>query len=105
MAIVGQWFSREERGMAMGIYGTALPLATMLAFNILGRVEVSYHWYACFWATFAVNAVALAFFFLLVREKSVEKAEMPFEGLKNAQIWFLAIVAMSFNMATLSFTT
>lgn len=105
LSLIPQWFSKEERGLAMGFMAMGMPTAVAAAFNILGRVEVSYDWRVSLWITFGVSLAVLLAFLFFAREKPGERATLSFSGLRNAQIWVLGLIWAFFNVAVVSFST
>ncbi|MFC1968353.1 nitrate/nitrite transporter [Chloroflexota bacterium] len=106
LSLVTQWFSSKERGLAMGIFAMHMPAAVASAFNILGRVDASYGWLACFWISFVVSIAILLTFLLFAREKPVgAPATLSFRHLRNVRIWVLGLIWTFFGMAISSFAT
>ncbi len=102
-----QWFSGRELGLAMGIWALTMPLATVLSFNLLGRVESVYGWRTAFWIAAILTAVILVLFTILMEEKKTVNAHVALSlgTLKNGPIWVLAFIWGTFNMAVISLTT
>jgi len=108
-ALIGRLFTMEQRGLAMGFFGLNMPLATIISFNLLGRVEFAYGWRSSLWVPLGVSVVAFFVWTFLINEKrtSSEKtlSRHSFTGLRNKQIWILGFIWATFNMAAISFTT
>lgn len=106
--VIAQWFTREELGKAMGIYGINMPLATAVAFPSASISMLAYGWRFPFYISLAVGITAIAVFVVVVREgpfaehKSKASAR---QALGNFEIWKVGIVWLFFNAAALSFTT
>ncbi len=106
--IIAQWFTREELGKAMGIYGINMPLATAVAFPSASVFMLAYGWRFPFYISLAIGITAIAVFVVVVREgpfaehKSKASAR---QALGNLEIWKVGIVWLFFNAAALSFTT
>ena len=100
-----QWFSGKELGLAIGIWAINMPLATVLSFNLLGRVEIVYDWRAGFWIATVLTAVVLLIFIIFTEEKKVARATFSLATLKTVPIWLMAFSWGSFNVAVLSLTT
>jgi NNP family nitrate/nitrite transporter-like MFS transporter len=67
-AIISQWFPPAELGTAMGIYGTGLPIAVVLAFDLLGRLGIAYGWRLPFYLEVVVGIAVLGLFWRFVRD-------------------------------------
>ncbi|WP_455368067.1 MFS transporter [[Eubacterium] cellulosolvens] len=106
-ALIAQLFSIKQRGFAMGVFGLNMPLATIISFNLLGRLESVYDWRSSLWIPLGVSVTAFFFwtFFIKVKRSSSEKIAFKFSGLRNRQIWLLGFIWAGFNMAAISFTT
>lgn len=109
LTLIAQLFPQAQRGLAMGVLGLNMPLATITSFNILGRVELVYGWRYGLWISFAVSVTAFFVWTFFIKEKrtSSEKitSKLSLSGLKNKQIWLIGLIWASFNMAAISFTT
>jgi NNP family nitrate/nitrite transporter-like MFS transporter len=109
VALIPRWFPPEQRGLAMGIFGANMPLATIISFNILGRIGVVSGWRYSLWISLIASVIVLLLWALLVKERRSSVEEMPpklsFSGLRNKQIWLLGLIWGTFNMGVLSFTT
>ncbi|MAF85419.1 MAG: hypothetical protein CL875_02900 [Dehalococcoidales bacterium] len=103
--LIFQWFSGKELGLAMGIWALNMPLATVISFNLLGRVELTYGWRSSFWIATALATVILVLFALLAEDKKVVRTPISLAPLKRVPMWMLAIIWSTFNMAALSLTT
>jgi len=107
-AIIAQWFSREELGKAMGIYGIGMPLAMVVAFPSASASMIAYGWRSPFYISLAVGIAAAAVFVAVVKEgpfvehKGKEGAR---QAMGNFEIWKVGIVWLFFNAAVLSFMT
>jgi len=107
-SMVPLWFPKERGGMAMGIKALDLPIATVLALNLLPYVVAGYGWRTCFAISTALLLAATFAFLLLFREKPNEnekEKESAFSGLRNGQMWLLGLVWGLISTATLSYTT
>ncbi|MFC1954337.1 nitrate/nitrite transporter [Chloroflexota bacterium] len=103
--LIFQWFSGRELNLALGIWAINMPLATVLSFNLLGRVESIYGWRTGFWIATVLTAVILVIFKILIKEKKVDNAAFSLAALKNIPMWILALIWGSFNVAVISLTT
>ncbi len=65
ISLVSQWWPRRERGMAMGIIGTASGGAMLVMWWISGWVGVEFGWRAAFrYPPLIILALGVAFYFL-----------------------------------------
>jgi len=106
--IIAQWFTREELGKAMGIYGINMPFATVIAIPSASVSALAYGWRFPFYIGLAVGVAAAAVFVLVVREgpfaEHKRKASMR-QAIDNFEVWKVGLVWLFFNAAALSFTT
>ncbi len=103
--LIFQWFSGRELSLAMGIWAINMPLATVLSFNLLGRVEIVYGWRVSFWVATVLATVILVIFTIFTEEKKVARVPFSLAALRRTPIWTLAFIWGSFNVAVLSLTT
>ncbi|UCF31358.1 MAG: MFS transporter [bacterium] len=107
--IISQRFLGKELGLAMGIFNTAVPLGTILSFNLLGLTHQVLGMRAVVVITGSLTAVSLASFYLAYVDPSMDPSEevLPpptLRGLGPA-IWLIAAIWTLFNMAIMSFFT
>lgn len=101
-----QWFSGRELGLAMGIWAFNMPLATVLAFNTLGRVEMAYGLKAAFDIPAVIGLIMLILFPLLVEEKrDARHRAFSVGALKKGNIWLLGFIWGAINVAVIGLTT
>ena len=114
------WFPPERRGLAMGVWGTWIPFASIFAFAAAGTITSQFGWRGMWWASLVYTALVLTLFLSLFRmpEKSALPAS-PSTGfrrewqgmrtmLKKADPWRLAISFACYNsliVALMSFMT
>lgn len=103
--LIFQWFSGRDLNLAMGIWALNMPLATVLSFNLVGRIETLYGWQASFWIATVLTAVVIVIFAIGIKEKKVAPVSLSLVALKRFPIWILAFIWGTFNMAVLSLTT
>jgi len=104
-ALLTQWFTQKEMGLAMGIHGLNMPLATIISFNILGRIDMMYSWQTPLLVAFIICILALSIFMFFAKERYKERVNFSFSGLRNRKIWILGFIWATFNMAVISFLT
>jgi len=92
-------------GLAMGIHGLNMPLATLTSFNLLGITQIVYGWQTPIFIAFIICMAALSIFPLFVKEEYKERINFSFSSIRNGQIWLLGLVWATFNMAIISFLT
>lgn len=104
-SLIFQWFSGKEAGLALGIWALNLPLATVMAFNLLNRAGLAYGWRYSFWIAGALALVVLIISAVFTAEKRAGRKSYSLAPLRIGSIWILAAVWAAFNMAILSLTT
>lgn len=110
---LSRWFAGREVGIAMGVFNTAYPSATILAMNMLSSVAGVSGWRASIWLTVGLAAVVFAIFALFYSSapKTRTGAEEPPESLlrslrgMGSGIWLVGISWMLFTAALFSFFT
>ncbi len=108
MALISQCFSQKERGLAMGIFGLSMPLATVFSFNLLGTLGSMYSWRLSILISLGISIAVLFIWMASVRKKPILKENKSNKfslSLGNRQIWLLGLAWATFNMAIISFTT
>jgi MFS family permease len=109
--VIPQWFSREDIGKAMGIYGTNMPVATISAFLTASVLRAAYGWRYPFYIGTTVAAISVAVFALIVREgplkhgKESRRTPKVRTALANLEIWKVGLVWGFFNTTAIAFLT
>ena len=107
------WFDHSEHGRAMGIFNTALPVGSIIAFVFIGRLAELIGVSMIIWLIIVVALIGLVFFILLYRvptedkpsKGSIEKYSI-IEFLKiEKNAWWLGAIWLFYNAATISFST
>ena len=110
------WFPPKQRGLALGLWATWVPLGCTLMFNIAapmagGNPGVAPTGYlTVFWFCAALSAIMFVVFGLVYRMPRGERGDMGLEGtfkdslpyLKNKYIWYLGIVFFCLCTSTLA---
>ncbi len=104
-SLIFQWFTGKETGFALGIWALNMPLATVMAFNILNRAGLAYGWRYSFWIAGALALVILIISAVFTAERRAGGKSYSLAPLRSGSIWMLAAVWAAFNMAVLSLTT
>ena len=104
-SLIFQWFTGKETGFALGIWALNLPLATIIAFNILNRAGAAYGWRYSFWIAGGLALVILIISRVFTAEKRAERKSYSLAPLRTGSIWILAAVWVAFNMTVFSLTT
>lgn len=107
--IISQWFSRNEIGKAMGIFGINMPFASVIAFPTASILMAKYNWrYPFFISVFMATLNAITFI-VLIKEGPFKRENKMTTSLRsvlgNAEIWKVGVVWLLFNASALSFTT
>jgi MFS family permease len=107
--IISQWFSRNEIGKAMGIFGMNMPFASVIAFPVSSILMIRYNWRYPFHVSIFLALLNVFIFVVLIREgpfkKEGEERTSLRIALRNAEIWKIGVVWLLFNASALSFTT
>ncbi len=108
--LISQWFVGKEIGVAMGIWNTAFPLATVISLSTMGPVGQALSWRAPIVIGTAAAILAMIVFVLLVRPHPVDHRgpavrQSVVSALRRAgtPIWFVGAAWLFFNAASLSF--
>jgi len=107
-AVIAQWFTREELGKAMGIYGINMPFATVIALPSASVSMLAYGWRFPFYISLAMGITAAAVFVVVIREGPFaghKRKASARQAIGNFEIWKVGLVWLFFNAAALSFTT
>lgn len=114
-AVISQWFIASELGTAMGIYGTGLPVGTVIAFNLLGKVGIAYDWRLTFYIVGVINILVLALFWCSIREAPLTQGRREDEDhdtrqrfrsdLVNREAWKVGLYFLLFMAGWVSFST
>lgn len=67
-SMIGDFFKREERGMAMGIFGSGTNIGLLLSFLVGGWINQFYGWRAAFLVVGAPGLILALIIFLTLRE-------------------------------------
>ena len=117
-AIIAMWFPTDQRGKAMGIWATWVPLGStvmfLLAPLLAGRWDwQAVWWFGCFYALF----VGLLYYFFLppppgpLLNKATPAPPRPLTGrelrgvLRNRDLWLISILFGCFNYVVMAFIT
>ncbi len=107
--LLSKWFLGKELGFGMGVFNTAMPLGTILSFNLLSIVGRDFGWRTPIFLTTVISVIALLFFLGLFKEpfeKEKPKADVLSCIFKlDPSIWLLSTSWMWFNAAFISFLT
>jgi len=122
--IIARSFHGRELGLAMGIFNTAVPLGTILAFNLLGLLAGRLGIPVVIIATASFSLITMIAFFLTYADaqpnsaqtggagqsKATESAKPPGGLLQNlkalgGRIWLISLVWVFFNISILAYFT
>ena len=109
------WFPPHKRGLALGLWGTWVPVASILAFAVAPSIASESGWSGVAWAVCGYTAVVFAAFLLLFKMPPAEGAEPTAETpglarewakmsrvLKQRDPWLLAVSFACFMILTIS---
>ena len=111
--LVTMFFDKENMGIAMGIFNTAVPFGTVIAANLFGVLGERIHWRAIILgiAVFVGIVLAISMFNLFipeeeeVEESSVSAIDSSGGLLSNVNLWLLALIWTLGNGQLLSYVT
>lgn len=107
--IISQWFSRDEIGKAMGLFGINMPFASVIAFPTASILTAKYNWRYPFYISALLAILNVIIFMILVKEgpfkRKIKSAVSLRSVFGNAEIWKVGTVWLLFNASALSFTT
>ena len=106
--LITQWFSREDLGKAMGLFGINMPLATVIALPTSSLLSTSFGWRFPFHISSVVGVVSMIVFLTMVKAgplTSPKKKGPARTALLNTEIWKVGFAWLFFNAVALSFTT
>lgn len=108
--LVSKWFFGKELSVGMGLFNTAMPLGTILSFNIFNAIGENFGWQTPILITSIIGIVALLAFLWFFKEpiESIGKARSGIlENIADLgpSIWLVSISWMWFNAAFISFLT
>lgn len=107
--IIPQWFSHKDLGKAMGIYGTNMPVATILAFPAASILEHKFDWHYPFYVGTVLAVVDAIVFAAIIREgplkgqRKLAEAGGLTHAVRNGEIWKASLVWMFFNTTAIAF--
>ncbi|NOY86557.1 MAG: MFS transporter [Deltaproteobacteria bacterium] len=109
--VISQRFVGREIGLAMGIFNTAVPLGTIIAFNLMVPITQTLGVLAAITLTAVFDLIAFAVFFFTFPDQPsdhdtgpVARGRRGIRGLGRG-IWIATAVWTLFNMALMSFFT
>ena len=108
--IIARSFHGRELGLAMGIFNTAVPIGTIVAFNLLGFFAGKFGMPVVIMATAAFSFVSMVAFFFTYADPQQNSTEAPvakpekLEGLGGG-IWLISLVWVLFNISILAYFT
>jgi MFS family permease len=117
-AIIAMWFPTDQRGKAMGIWATWVPLGSTVMFLLAPLLAGRWNWQAVWWfGCFYGLFVGLLYYFLLppppepLLNKATPAPPRPLTGrelrgvLRNRDLWLISILFGCFNYVFMAFMT
>jgi predicted MFS family arabinose efflux permease len=107
-ATVAKWFSKEEIGKAMGIYGINGPFALIVAFPSASLIILAYDWRFPFYIGAFIGIAATLVFFVATRKSPPKEQKMKMSvrrAIRNFEIWKVGLIWLFYSSAILAFTT
>jgi MFS family permease len=112
---LAHWFPPNKHGLAMGIWGTWVPLGSIISFAIFPSVAAKSSWPGVAWGSFGYTAVLFVLFLFLFKmpkpaDGSAPPAKPSFQSemtsMKNVvgkgQPWLLSLSFCGYMMLTIS---
>jgi MFS family permease len=108
--IIARSFQGRELGLAMGIFNTAVPLGTIMAFNLLGYLAGRFGIPVVIMATASFSLVSMTAFFLTYADPQQNSADTRAPGPEKlrglgGRIWLISLVWVLFNISILAYFT
>jgi MFS family permease len=108
--IIARTFHGRELGLAMGIFNTAVPIGTIVAFNLLGFFAGRFGIPVVIMLTGSFSLIAMTAFFLTYAEPQQSSTEAQAAGSKTlkglgSSIWLISLVWVLFNISILAYFT
>jgi len=98
--LLGDWFSSEERGPIMGLYGSCYQLGNAVSWLLAGYLASTYGWRYVFWVPSIVFCLSSIPYYLAIRDnpKEIKEDVKPLRiiqtiklTLSNIDIWIIAL--------------
>ena len=117
-AIVAIWFSPDQRGKAMGIFATWVPLGSTVVFLLAPLLAHRWRWEGVWWFGFLYTFFVGILFYQFVKTANQPSANTNFTGFQQAitiadvkkvfqikDLWLISFLFACFNYAFVSFVT
>lgn len=107
--VIPQWFSHEDLGKAMGVFGTNMPVATIAAFPAATVLMQSFDWHYPFYVGTLIAFLAAIVFIVTMREGPLRDERKSFgsgevkQAVKNVEVWKASLVWMFFNTTAIAY--
>lgn len=112
-AAIAMWFPPAQRGGAMGIWATWVPMGNVLMYSLAPALATRQGWQSVWWFSAGFALFALLLYSWLMR--TPDEADSPAAGLRsdpslgkalsNRFVWLLALSFGAFNLVFLGFGT
>ncbi len=117
-AIIAIWFPAHQRGKAMGVWATWVPLGSTVMFLLAPSLAGRWNWPAVWWfgCSYGIFVGLLYYFFLPpppepLLIKATSAPPRPLTGrelrgvLRNRDLWLISILFCCFNYVFMAFVT
>lgn len=109
--ILSQWFFKKELGLAMGVFNTAMPFGTIIAFNSFGELGSNMGWRLPILVTAFFSIISLFAFLLIYKPAPVTETQKKSSAILanpfrvGKKIWLVGAAWMWFNAGVIAFMT
>ncbi|NLA26432.1 MAG: MFS transporter, partial [Firmicutes bacterium] len=114
--MIARWFTKSDLGTAMGIYNTAMPVGTIFALNVFGRIAALSNWRLPVILTALYCLFVLTLFYFkhpglpaeeepLLQQKPEPHAKKQSLIKKGGAVWLVAFIWMMYNASAISYLT
>jgi MFS family permease len=115
-AAIVAWFSKDKRGLALGLWSMYMPLGSILMFNLAPMMSGNGNWQSVWWFTTIYSIAATVLFAMLFRmpnresssaqgngstSEQIEEPEAPTPGSSKAAIIGLILLTSMFTLVVL----
>ena len=106
-SLVSNSFSGRQLGIAMGFYGTSLPLGTIVGFSFFGFIATTFGWRTALVASGLTALLPLVLVYVFLTEPNLTRGTAAGDSVFAAlrRTWPMGMVWLWFNAAAIAFIT